>query len=94
MRHPVEGYIRQFVCVEAAGVRYFGTLIELGEEEATLLSETRWITVPMEKISSIRPVDPSELETTVESVDAESLAPLEGAPAESVAGKSEEDAEE
>jgi hypothetical protein len=42
------------VIVEADGIIYRGELIEVTEEETYLKSETGWITIPMEKISSIR----------------------------------------
>lgn len=78
--------LRKFVAVEAAGIRYLGTLVEVGEEEVILRSVNRWIAVPIEKISSIIEVDPAKIaEDTSESVEAEDFVPgevIDGPPAE------------
>jgi len=42
------------VIIEADGLIYNGELIEISEEEVYLKSEMGWITIPMDKISSIR----------------------------------------
>ena len=79
MRNPIDTCLNQFVCVEANGVRYFGTLIEVGEEELYLRTDTRWVTVPVERVHSVRQVDPDALEDTgLEEVDADAYAPEEG----------------
>lgn len=46
--------INKEVIVEADGIIYRGELIEVSEQEVFLKSEYGWITIPMEKISSIR----------------------------------------
>lgn len=46
--------INKDVIVEADGLIYRGELIEVTEQEVFLKSESGWITIPMEKISSIR----------------------------------------
>lgn len=44
------------VIVEADGIIYSGELIEVTDVEVYLKSETGWLTIPIEKISSIRGV--------------------------------------
>ncbi len=76
MRNSLDGCLKQFVCVQAKGVRYFGTLIEVGEEEIYLRTQGRWITIAVDTVSSIRPVSPEELEQApVEEVDAAAYEP-------------------
>jgi hypothetical protein len=41
------------VIIDADGILYKGELVEVSETEAYLRLETGWITIPMEKISSI-----------------------------------------
>lgn len=78
MKNPIDDCLNQFVCVEASGVRYFGTLIEIGEEELYLKTDARWLTVPMERVHSITQVDPAELEKgAVDEVTAADYVPVE-----------------
>ncbi len=85
MRNPVTELIRKFVCVEGNGTRYFGTLIEVNEDDVILKTESRWITVPLERVIGIREVDPRQLEIEIiEDVDADEFTPdwvRENAPA-------------
>lgn len=76
MRTPLDACIRKFVEVQAGGIRYFGTLIEIGEEEAILKTPQRWISIPVEKIAAVREIDPALLEhEDYEVVDADDFAP-------------------
>ena len=78
MRTPLDECLRKFVVIEADGIRYMGTLIEVGEEEAILKSEARWIGVPIERIASIREVDPAKvLNPEIEEVDADEYLPVD-----------------
>jgi hypothetical protein len=80
MQNPLDQCIKKFVAIEAGGIRYFGTLVEVGEEEAILRTPNRWISVPIEKIASIKEVDPVVLEqVNIEEVDADEYV-LEGEP--------------
>lgn len=75
MKTPLDECLTKFVCVEASGVRYFGTLIEVGEAEIFLKTPNRFITVPLERVSSVRAVDPAVLETVdIIELDADDLA--------------------
>ncbi len=75
IRNPLDSCINKFVVIEASGTRYFGTLIEVGEEEAVLKTKQRWVTVPVEKIHAIREIDPTVLDdASYETVDAEQFA--------------------
>jgi hypothetical protein len=86
VKNPLDECLRKFVSVEAAGVRYLGILVEVGEEEIILRSTNRWISVPVEKISSVVAVDPAKLaEDNTETVSAEDFVPgevIDGPPAE------------
>lgn len=76
MRTPLDDCLRKFVEVQAGGIRYFGTLIEVGEEEAILKTPQRWISIPVEKIAAVREVDPALLDQDdSEAVDADDFAP-------------------
>lgn len=76
MRTPLDDCLRKFVEVQAGGIRYFGTLIEVGEEEAILKTPQRWISIPVEKIAAVREVDPALLEQDdSETVAAEDFVP-------------------
>jgi ribosome maturation factor RimP len=44
----------KMVTVETAETTYTGKLVEIGEEEVYLESETGWIVIPVDKIASIR----------------------------------------
>jgi hypothetical protein len=46
--------VGKIVEVETPGMTYTGKLIEIGEDEVHLESESGWIVVPVEKITSIR----------------------------------------
>ena len=46
--------IGKLVLVEAHGITYTGKLIEIGEEEVHLESETGWIVIPVNSIATIR----------------------------------------
>ncbi|MBI5181441.1 MAG: hypothetical protein HZA06_00850 [Nitrospirae bacterium] len=43
--------------VMANDIAYKGILIEVTEEEINLQGEFQWIAIPMEKVSSIRPLN-------------------------------------
>lgn len=43
--------------VSAEDILYKGVLIEIGETEMYLLSDSGWIVVPVEKIADVRAVD-------------------------------------
>lgn len=62
MRTPLDDCLKKFVEVQAGGIRYFGTLIEVGEDEAILKTPQRWISIPVEKIAAVREIDPALLE--------------------------------
>jgi hypothetical protein len=80
MRTPLDECLRKFVVVEASGVKYLGTLIEVGEEEVILKTPARWIGVPIDRITYIREFDPAKLENPeVEHVDAEDFVAAEPA---------------
>jgi hypothetical protein len=49
--------IGRLVTVETVETMYTGKLIELGEEEVHLESETGWVVIPVERITSIREKD-------------------------------------
>lgn len=40
--------------VEAHGITYRGELVEVGEEDVYLRSETGWITIPVRDVTDIR----------------------------------------
>jgi hypothetical protein len=46
--------VGKIVDVETPGMTYTGKLIEIGEDEVHLESESGWIVIPVEKIMSIR----------------------------------------
>jgi hypothetical protein len=46
--------VGKIVEVETPGMTYTGKLIEIGEDEVHLESESGWIVIPVEKITSIR----------------------------------------
>ena len=72
MKNPLDECLRKFVVVEAAGIRYMGTLIEVGDEEIILKTKNRWISVRMDKVTYVKPVDEAKLdEVKVEDVDAD-----------------------
>lgn len=76
MRNPLDECLRKFVVIEADGIRYFGTLVEVGEEEAILRTEARWIGVPVDKIASVREIEPAAVHAVeIEEVDAETFVP-------------------
>ncbi len=52
-RHPVEELKGKEVIVIAEGVIYRGILIEIGEDEVTLSTEARWVSIPHSKITEI-----------------------------------------
>lgn len=94
MRTPLDDCLRKFVVIEAGGVRYMGTLIEVGEDEVILKSPARWIGVPIERITSIKQVDPEKLENPqVEHVDAEDYVAVDDAAEAAAAAPAEEDEE-
>ena len=45
---------RKEVIVYSMGVQYRGTLIEVNESEVYLRTQAGWVTIPMERVSSIR----------------------------------------
>lgn len=49
--------IGKIVDVEAAGITYTGKLIEIGEDEVHIESESGWIIIPIERIALIREKD-------------------------------------
>ncbi len=49
--------IGRLVTVETVETMYTGKLIEVGEEEVHLESETGWVVIPVERITSIREKD-------------------------------------
>ena len=76
MKNPLDECLRKFVVVEAAGIRYMGTLIEVGDEEIILKTKNRWISVQMDKVTYVKPVDEAKLdEVKVEDVDADEFTP-------------------
>lgn len=55
MRDTLTGLVRKKVEVQArGGIVYRGTFIEANEDTIVLKSETGWITVPMERVVSVR----------------------------------------
>ena len=46
--------IGKLVVVEANEITYTGKLIEIGEEEVHLESESGWIVIPVDSVSSIQ----------------------------------------
>ena len=46
--------IGKTVCVDTMETTYIGKLIEVGEEEVHLESETGWLVIPVERITNIR----------------------------------------
>jgi hypothetical protein len=46
--------VGKIVDVETPGMTYTGKLIEIGEDEVHLESESGWIVIPVEKITSIK----------------------------------------
>jgi hypothetical protein len=46
--------IGKIVIVEAHEITYTGKLIEIGEEEVHLESESGWIVIPVDSVSSIQ----------------------------------------
>ena len=46
--------IGKIVVVEAHKITYTGKLIEIGEEEVHLESESGWIVIPVDSVSSIQ----------------------------------------
>ena len=46
--------IGKIVVVEANEISYTGKLVEIGEEEVHLESESGWIVIPVDSVSSIR----------------------------------------
>lgn len=72
MKNHLDECLRKFVSVDAAGIRYHGELIEVGDEEIILRTPSRWISVPVDKIASVQVVDRSRVEEpAVEDVDAD-----------------------
>lgn len=55
MDDPIK-LIGKKVLVVADGIIYRGELIEITDAEINLKSETGWITIPIEKVSSVRGV--------------------------------------
>jgi ribosome maturation factor RimP len=53
----VRDLIGKFVVVETAETMYTGKLIEVGEEEVYLESETGWVVIPVDRVASIRERD-------------------------------------
>ncbi|MBI3354066.1 MAG: hypothetical protein HY034_04165 [Nitrospirae bacterium] len=43
--------------VMASDIAYKGILIEVTEEEINLQGEFQWIAIPMEKVTSVRPIN-------------------------------------
>lgn len=43
--------------VMASGILYRGRLVEMGEENLHMESPYGWITIPMERITSVTPAD-------------------------------------
>jgi hypothetical protein len=46
--------VGKIVDVETPGMTYTGKLIQIGEDEVHIESESGWIVIPVEKITSIR----------------------------------------
>lgn len=53
----MEHLIGKLVIVETVETLYTGKLIEVGEEEVHLESETGWVVIPVQRIASIREMD-------------------------------------
>ena len=45
--------VGKIVEVETPEVTYVGTLVEIGEDEVHLQSETGWIVIPMDRVMAI-----------------------------------------
>jgi len=45
---------RKEVIVYSMGVQYKGTLIEVNESEIYLRTQAGWVTIPMDRVSSIK----------------------------------------
>lgn len=56
MAHPLQKYLRKQVIVNAAGITYQGTLIEVSDTEILLKTKTGWISVQMDKVNALRMV--------------------------------------
>jgi len=50
----MQNLIGKTVVVETFEITYTGTLIEVGDQEVHLQSDTGWIVVPIERITDIR----------------------------------------
>lgn len=57
MNSGPSGLMGKMVIVEAIGITYTGKLVEIGETEIHLETESGWIVVPVDNISSIREAD-------------------------------------
>jgi len=49
--------VGEFVVVETPETTYTGKLVEIGENEVHLESETGWIVIPVDRITSIKEKD-------------------------------------
>jgi sporulation protein YlmC with PRC-barrel domain len=53
----VDNLIGKQVVVETEETTYTGKLVEMGEEEVHLESESGWIVIPVDRVASIREKD-------------------------------------
>ena len=57
MKHPIEELKGKEVIVVAQGTEYRGILVEVGVDDITISTPTRWVSIPQSKISKIVPAD-------------------------------------
>ena len=70
-------YLRQPVEVRCLGIIYRGEFMGADEEWIYLKGETTWLTLPMEEVSSFKPLEAPEEERVFRVIEGEKVPSLE-----------------
>ncbi len=66
---PLEELLRKPVLVRANGITYKGILLEVTDQDVVIRRTTSQISIPMDRVISIRPVTPKKEQGPVRTVD-------------------------
>ena len=66
-------YLRQPVEIRCLGITYRGEFMGADEEWIYLKSETTWLTLPMEEVSSFKPLEAPEQERVFRVIEGEKV---------------------
>lgn len=77
MKDKLHKYFGQWVEVRAHGVTYTGELVGADEDTLYLKCQTSWVTIPMDRVSSLKPKDKSEGHRIFKKVNGEPESPTE-----------------